>query len=500
MLESHEEKVRRVAERVRARAPGRPLTIGKAHPGHTPHDLGYKNNCHAVDVDALDAILAIDRDARTATVEGQVRLGPLCRQTLAHGLVPKVVPEFETFTISGLINGLGIETSSHRHSVFPTNVAALEVVLGNGDVVEADRSQRRDLMTQLPGSYGTLGIVTRATLELAEAKPFVRSRYRRFSRRADYVRAFAAALDEHAFVEGFVLAPDHYVLVSSDFSDRVASLDTFAAMAPGNRWYYQHAADQARSDGEDLVPTYEYFFRHQRSLLWMSGVFADLKLFSETRRGRAFLDRQVEARVRTSGFKGNIPAELVERCLVHQDMGMLLERLDEGIAYVQEHLGVYPLWNCPAGPVSLDGATGDAPFTIPRRLVGRRDMMVDIGIYGEPTVRDYRPFTAMPALQRFVDVPSLWGVCYLSPDELAQVYDFSSYEAARRRYRADDAFLSLTSKIHFMRPSASDKGRVRLWRLYNLWYDLKARWRSIASAPRPRSRERERDTRPAAAP
>src|SRR6185436_13479674 len=141
MLSTHEARVRAVVDAVRARPAGRRLTIGKAHPGHTPHDLRYKDDCHAVRVDDLDAILAIDRDARTATVEGQVRLGPLCRQTLAVGLLPKVVPEFETFTVSGLVNGLGIETSSHRHSIFPANVSALEVVLGNGDVVTANRTE-----------------------------------------------------------------------------------------------------------------------------------------------------------------------------------------------------------------------------------------------------------------------------------------------------------------------------------------------------------------------
>jgi delta24-sterol reductase len=473
-MSRHEERVRRVADQVRARPAGRKLTIGKAHPGHTPHDLGYKRDCHAVHVDGLDEILAIDRDERLATVEGQVRLGALCQRTLAVGLVPKVVPEFETFTVSGLVNGLGIETSSHRHSVFPASLRALEVVLGNGDVVEADRAQRRDLLTQLPGSYGTLGVVTRATLELAEARPFVRSRYRRFSRRSDYVRAFAGALEAHAFVEGFVLARDRYVLVTGDFSDRAATLDVFAAMTPGNRWYYQHAWDQSRRDGEDLVPTYEYLFRHQRSLLWMSGVVADLSLFSETRRGRAFVDRRVEAQVRATGFKGNLPVELTERCLVHQDMGMLLGRLEEGLDYVQERLGVYPLWNCPAGPVTLDGASADAPFTVPRRLAGSRDMMVDIGIYGEPTVRGYDNFDAMPALQRFVDVPSLWGVCYLTPDELGAIYDFAPYEAARRAYHAEDAFLTLTSKIRFLRPSGGATGRVRLWRLVKLWRDLRA--------------------------
>src|SRR5437899_2620507 len=103
---THEQRVRRVSEAVRARPPGRRLTIHKAHPGHTPHDLAYKRDRHPVPVDDLDQILQIDREARTATVEGQVTLGQLCQRTFADGLLPLVVPEFESFTVAGLVNGL----------------------------------------------------------------------------------------------------------------------------------------------------------------------------------------------------------------------------------------------------------------------------------------------------------------------------------------------------------------------------------------------------------
>src|SRR5208283_926753 len=130
-------------------------------------------DCHPVDGDGLDAILAIDRDARTVTLEGQVTLGKLCKEAMAAGMMPKVVPEFETFTVAGLVNGLGIETSSHRHGVFPASVVGLEVVLGNGEVREVSATDGADLLGHLPGSYGTLGIVTRATLQLQAAKPFI---------------------------------------------------------------------------------------------------------------------------------------------------------------------------------------------------------------------------------------------------------------------------------------------------------------------------------------
>src|SRR5215475_11549808 len=77
--------------------------------------------------------------------------------------------------------------------------------------------------------------------------------------------------------------------------------------------------------------------------------------------------------------------------------------------------------------------------------------VVDIGIYGEPKVRPYRAFEAMRALQKFVDVPSLWGCCYLTAEELREAYDFSTYEELQRRYHADAPFVPLDQKIRFMR-------------------------------------------------
>jgi hypothetical protein len=163
-----------------------------------------------------------------------------------------------------------------------------------------------------------------------------------------------------------------------------------------------------------------------------------------------------------------MPVELVERCVVNQDMGMTLARLEEGIEYVQKNLKVAPLWNCAVGHVR------DLPFATPRKLPADTKYVVDIGIYGEPRVRGYRAFEKMRALQKFVDVPSLWGCCYLTAEELRQAYDFASYEAVQRRYHAEEAFVPLESKIRFMR-GEGEQGPIPLWRLVNLYYDLRAK-------------------------
>jgi len=342
-------------------------------------------------------------------------------------------------------------------------------VLGSGEVIIADRTQHTDLLTHLPGSYGTLGIVTRVTLSLGDALPFVRSRYRHFTDRGKYVAAFTGALEGHEFVEGFVLGTSSYVLVTGNYSGEDAGTPVFSAMTDGNPWFYQHAEELAKKEAEDLIPTHEYMFRHQRGLLWIAGIIADLKIFSHTRWGRAYLDREVAKKVAKTGFKGNLPLDIIERSMVNQDMGMRLSRLEEGIAYVQENIGVHPLWNCPAGTGALDLA-----FATPRKMAARPETVVDIGIYGEPMAKGFRSFERIRALQKFVDVPSLWGVSYLSPEELREAYDFTSYEEVQRKYAATDAFVPLESKIRFMQPAGESLEPDRLWRLKKLWYDLKA--------------------------
>jgi FAD/FMN-containing dehydrogenase len=49
-----------------------------------------------------------------AVCEGRVTIEQLVDAAAKYGLMPAVVPEIHDFTIAGLINGLGIETSSHR--------------------------------------------------------------------------------------------------------------------------------------------------------------------------------------------------------------------------------------------------------------------------------------------------------------------------------------------------------------------------------------------------
>ena len=57
----------------------------------------------------LDRVIEVDPVAMTAEVQGMTTYENLVDATLAHGLMPYVVPQLKTITLGGAVTGLGIE-------------------------------------------------------------------------------------------------------------------------------------------------------------------------------------------------------------------------------------------------------------------------------------------------------------------------------------------------------------------------------------------------------
>ncbi len=76
-----------------------------------------------LDVSGLAGVLEVDPVTRTAQVQGMCTYEDLVDATLAHGLVPTVVPQLRTITLGGAVTGLGIESTSFRHGLPHDHVA-----------------------------------------------------------------------------------------------------------------------------------------------------------------------------------------------------------------------------------------------------------------------------------------------------------------------------------------------------------------------------------------
>src|SRR4051812_47985813 len=98
-LARHTAKVERIVAQLRAHRGVRPLSLRKktvAHQVPKARDLRHRDN--KIDVSELTEILEIDPVRRICVAESGVTFVDLVKATLAHGLVPVVVPELATIT------------------------------------------------------------------------------------------------------------------------------------------------------------------------------------------------------------------------------------------------------------------------------------------------------------------------------------------------------------------------------------------------------------------
>jgi delta24-sterol reductase len=465
---THDARVAEIGRQIVSRPPGTRITIRKATPSHSIRDQGYKRGLHAVNVEALDQILDIDAARGLARVEGQVTMGALAAATLGRGWLPAVVPEFRMFTVSGLINGEGIQSSSHRHGLFTDTLESIDIVTADGSVWTASATEHPELFAALPESLGTLGLVVAATIRLVRAKPYVRLTYRRFDTLDEYVSAFCESIGRADFHEGVIFGPRFHVVLTGEFADEAGELPILDVERNGAPYYFQHVRQLTRTGRvcHEAMPTLAYLARPERGLWWLLECHADFPLLSETTWGRVLMDKTASDLYRRVGFATqDLTPEERERCLINQDIAVRLERLAEGIQWIQHRLSVYPIWNC-----------GIHLPENQRAAFGGSTHLVDLGIYGEPKVADYRRVAAMRALQSMGDAPSLWGMSYRSWEEMVRAFPdrYARYERARQQVGADAAFLHLRDKVVWVDPNTPDPGRIPYWRLHRTygrrWY------------------------------
>jgi len=132
----------------------------------------------ALDLTAMDQVIAIDDESLTVTVQAG-KFGPDLEEVLgARGLTVGHFPQsFDLATVGGWLACRGAGQLSNRYGKIEDIVRGLTVVLADGSVVHTGgRGPRQavgpDLNQVFVGSEGTLGIIVEATLALHHKAAF----------------------------------------------------------------------------------------------------------------------------------------------------------------------------------------------------------------------------------------------------------------------------------------------------------------------------------------
>ncbi|MGH9076106.1 MAG: FAD-binding protein [Acidimicrobiales bacterium] len=408
-----------------------------------------------LDMSGFAGVIDVDRETATAEVGGTTTYEDLVDVTLAHGLVPLVVPQLRTITVGGAVTGLGIESSSWRNGMPHESVVEMDVLTGDGRVVVARAdNEHRDLFFGFPNSYGTLGYALRLRIELEPARRYVHLRHLRCHSAAEAAEVVAElcrpAGDEPAshggeavhFVDGTVFGPDECYL----------SVGSWAAAAPRlsdytyTDIYYRSVARK----GEDWLTARDYLWRWDTDWFWCSRAFGVQRPWARRLAGRRLLRSDVYWRLAALERRYHLKAAvdrrrgLPEREDVVQDVEVPVEHLAELVAGLRREVPIWPLWLCPLRQRDPSLRWDLYPLD-PARLYVNVGMWSSVALEpGMDPVHHNRWVES--EVDRLGGRKSLYSTASYDRDHFWQLYNGAAYEKLKDRYDPGDRLADLYAK------------------------------------------------------
>lgn len=159
-----------------------------------------------LDMRGLRGLVHLDAERRTVRVQAGMRWRALQALIDPYGLAVRTMQSFSNFTVGGAIS-VNCHGRYVGHGPIVSSVRALQLVMADGEVLEATPVQNAELFHAAIGGYGGVGVVTEVELALDENFSIERSTAR--VRLEDYPSWFrqTVASDPSALLHNADLLP-----------------------------------------------------------------------------------------------------------------------------------------------------------------------------------------------------------------------------------------------------------------------------------------------------
>jgi FAD/FMN-containing dehydrogenase len=417
-----------LVRRYRAVPAGTPVRLGK--PSSNLFRFGGAA-AQRLDTSALTGVIGVDPVARSAEVQGMTTYEHLVDATLAHGMMPTVVPQLKTITLGGAVTGLGIESSSFRYGLPHESVREMDVLTADGEVVTASPDgPHADLHRGFANSYGTLGYALRLLVDLLPVAPYVRLEHHRVAS-ADLAAAITEVCADDAvdFVDGTVFTPGEQYLTIGTFTDDPGP-------GPSDYTGQQIFYRSIRERTVDHLSIRDYLWRWDTDWFWCSRALGVqhpvVRALWPRRYRRSDVYRRLVALDRRTGLSDRVrrlagqPGEEP----VIQDVELPVERLVEFLDAFHADIGITPVWLC---PLRLRSAQ---PWPLYPMRPG--ELYVNVGFWSAVPQRPGDPEAHNRRIEELVAElgghKSLYSTVHYSEAEFWKHYNGPAYRALKQRY------------------------------------------------------------------
>src|SRR6266702_6637248 len=271
-MNRHEEKRTRLLEALRERGAG---GVGLAKGTSNLFRDRKAPTRPRVDLSGFNEVVRVDVAGGQVDAEGMTTYADLVDATLAHGVMPCVVPQLKSITLGGAAAGVGIEASSFRYGLVHDTLLALEVLLADGSVVTCTPDNKhRDLFFGFPNSYGTLGYALKVTARTVPVKPHVRIEHVRHADPKRYFEDLEARCraKEADFIDGTVFSGGEMFITLGRFADQAPYTSDYTF----EHIYYR----SIREKKTDWLATKDFIWRWDTDWFWCSkNLFAQNPVF-----------------------------------------------------------------------------------------------------------------------------------------------------------------------------------------------------------------------------
>jgi FAD/FMN-containing dehydrogenase len=403
-----------------------------------------------LDVSTLDGVLEVDPRNRTAEVQGMTTYEHLVDATLAYGLMPLVVPELKTITLGGAITGLGIESSSFRNGMPHESVIEIDVLTGSGEIVTATRdNEHADLFHGFPNSYGTLGYLLRARIELEDVRSYVHLRHVAFEDFHALTEALEGLCSRREFegervdfVDGCVFSPKESYLTLGGWTDSAPETSDYTGMD-----IYYRSIQEKR---EDWLTARDYLWRWDTDWFWCSRAFGAQKRWVRRLAGPRYLRSDVYWKIMAFEERHHFKSRLdstrgrPQRENVIQDVELPIQRLAEFVADFQREVPISPFWLCP-----LRQRDSDTDWDLYQ--LDPSELYVNVGFWSSVPLRDgmdsnHHNRWVEDEVERLGGRKSLYSTAFYDEDRFWATYNGPAYRKLKERYDPGGRLLDLYDK------------------------------------------------------